>query len=127
VIGGLIALALFMALAVRYVVAAVRLWGHPERAPDAARSFSVRGAPGWVLTRGVVVVAANFVFMAIMVIAVAVGLAVTGTQKPAELWFGISAVAIGGMVLCWLLNILIGIFNRPRFLVLPYLRDKRRL
>jgi hypothetical protein len=127
VIGGVIALALIVALAVRYVVVAVRLWGHPERAPDAARSFSVRGAPGWVLTRGVVVVAANFVFMAIMVIASAVGLAVTRTQKPAEPWSGMSAAAIGGMMLCWMLIILIGIFNRPRFLVLPYLRDKRRL
>ncbi|MGQ5634424.1 MULTISPECIES: hypothetical protein [unclassified Streptomyces] len=126
-IGGLIALALIVALAVRYVVVAVRLWGHPERAPDAARSFSVRGAPGWVLTRGVVVVAANCVFMAIMVIALAVGLAVTRTQKPAEPWLGMSAAAIGGMILCWILIILIGIFNRPRFLVLPYLRDKRRL
>ncbi|MFG3202311.1 hypothetical protein [Streptomyces sp. NPDC048192] len=126
-IGGLIALALIVALAVRYVVVAVRLWGHPERAPDAARSFSVRGAPGWVLTRGVVVVAANFVFMAIMVIALAVGLAVTRTQKPAEPWLAMSAAAIGGMILCWILIILIGIFNRPRFLVLPYLRDKRRL
>jgi hypothetical protein len=38
-----------------------------------------------------------------------------------------SAAAIGGMILCWILIILIGIFNRPRFLVLPYLRDKRRL
>jgi hypothetical protein len=127
VIGGVIALALIVALAVRYVVVAVRLWGHPERAPDVARSFSVRGAPGWVLTRGVVVVAANFVFMAIMVIASAVGLAVTRTQKPAEPWSGMSAAAIGGMMLCWMLIILIGIFNRPRFLVLPYLRDKRRL
>ncbi|MFK4099663.1 hypothetical protein ACI2L1_06220 [Streptomyces sp. NPDC019531] len=126
-IGGSIALALFVALAVRYVVVAVRLWRHPERAPDAAQSFSVRGAPGWVLTRGVVVVAANFVFMAIMMIALVVGLAVTRTQKLAEPWLGMSAAAIGGMILCWLLIILIGIFNRPRFLVLPYLRDKRRL
>lgn len=45
------------------IVMAVRLWGHPERAHDVAESFSVRGAPGWVLTRGVVVVAANFVFL----------------------------------------------------------------
>ncbi|MFJ3336010.1 hypothetical protein [Streptomyces sp. NPDC086766] len=126
-IGGLIAPALLVALAVRYVVVAVRLWGHPERAADAARSFRVRGAPGWVLTRGVVVVAANFVFMAIMVIALVLGLAVTRTRKPAEPWSGISAVAIGGMTICWLLIILIGIFNRPRFLVVPYLRDKRRL
>ncbi|MGW2936924.1 hypothetical protein ACWDA7_34895 [Streptomyces sp. NPDC001156] len=116
-----------MALAVRFVVVAVRLWGHPERAPDAARSFSVRGAPGWILLRGVVVVAANFVFMAIMVIALAVGLAVTATRNSAEPWLWISAVAIGGMMLCWLLIILIGIFNRPRFLLVPYLRDKRRL
>ncbi|MEU6368065.1 hypothetical protein ABZ876_20540 [Streptomyces sp. NPDC046931] len=126
-IGGFIALALFVALAVRYVVVAVRLWGHPERAPDAAQSFSVRGAPGWALTRGVVVVAASFVLMAVMVIALVVGLAVTRTQKPAEPWLGISAVSIGGMLLCWLLILLIGIFNKPRFLVLPYLRDKRRL
>ncbi|MGR6971710.1 hypothetical protein ACU639_19350 [Streptomyces cynarae] len=126
-IGGLIALALFVALAVWYVVVAVRLWRHPERAPDVADLFSVRGAPGWVLTRGVVVVAANFVLMAIMVIAAAVGQTVTRTQKPAEPWLGISAVAMGGMMLCWLLIILIGIFNRPRFLVVPYLRDKRRL
>ncbi|MFE2102456.1 hypothetical protein [Streptomyces sp. NPDC059468] len=126
-IGGLIALALLVALALRYVVVAVRLWGHPERAPDAAQAFSVRGAPGWVLTRGVVVVAANFVLMAVMMIALVVGLAVTRTQKPAEPWLWISAVAIGGMMLCWLLIILIGIFNRPRFLVVPYLRDKRRL
>lgn len=124
-IGGLVALALFVALAVRYVVWAVRLWGHPERAPDAARSFSVRGAPGWVLARGVVVVAANFVFMAVMVIAPAVGQAVTRTQEPAEPWLVISAVAIGGMMLCWLLIIMIGIFNKPRFLVVPYLRDER--
>ncbi|MET7652110.1 hypothetical protein [Streptomyces sp. NPDC005486] len=126
-IGGLIALALVVTLAVRYVVVAVRLWGHPERAPDAADSFSVKEAPGWVLTRGVVVVAANFVLMAVMVIAAAVGQAVTRTQKPVEPWLGISAAAMGGMMLCWLLIILIGIFNRPRFLVVPYLRDKRRL
>ncbi|MFF3873208.1 hypothetical protein [Streptomyces sp. NPDC001978] len=115
------------ALAVRYVVAAVRLWEHPERAPDAARSFSVRGAPGWVIARGVVVVAAHFVLMAIAMIALSVGAAVTRTQKPAEPWWAISLVAGGGMILCWLLIILVGIFNRPRFLVVPYLRDKRRL
>ncbi|MFJ8195544.1 hypothetical protein [Streptomyces sp. NPDC096152] len=88
-----------MALAVRYVVLALRLWGHPEAAPDAAQSFSVRGAPGWVLTRGVVVVAANFVLMAVMMIALVVGLAITRTQKPAEHWLRISAVAVGGMML----------------------------
>ncbi|MEV0185303.1 hypothetical protein AB0I54_39435 [Streptomyces sp. NPDC050625] len=46
------------------------------------------------------VVAANFVFLAVMVIAVYVGLEVTLTQRPAEPWLGISAVAIGGMLLC---------------------------
>ncbi|WP_159039603.1 hypothetical protein [Streptomyces sp. TP-A0356] len=124
-IGGLIALAVLVALAVRYVVVAVRLWRHPERASEAARSFSVRGAPGWVITRGIVVVAAHFVLMAIAVIAL--GTAVTQTQKPAEPWWAISLVAGGGVILCWLLITLIGVFNRPRFLVVPYLRDKRRL
>ncbi|MET7652826.1 MULTISPECIES: hypothetical protein [unclassified Streptomyces] len=126
-VGGLIALALLVALAVHYVVVAVRLWGNPEHARDTAQSFGVRGAPGWVLTRGVVVVAANFVFIAVMVIAPAVGLAVTRSPEPAEPWLGISAAAMGGMVLCWVLIILVGIFNRPRFLVVPHLRDKRRL
>ncbi len=64
-------------------------------------------------------------FMAFMVIALAMGLPITGTQKPTEPWWGISAVAIGGMMLCLLLIILIGIFNRPRCLVVAYLRDKR--
>ncbi|MFF4799730.1 hypothetical protein ACFY1U_15125 [Streptomyces sp. NPDC001351] len=124
-IGGLFALSVLVALAVRFVVAAVRLWGHPERAPEAARSFSVRGAPGWVIARGIVVVAAHFVLMAIAVIAL--GTAVTQTRKPAGPWWAISLAAGSGVILCWLLIILIGIFNRPRFLVVPYLRDKRRL
>jgi len=78
-------------------------------------------------TRGVVSVAARFVFVVIMTIAPAVGLAVLRTRKPAEPWLGTAVAAIGGMVLCWLLIILSGNFNRPRLLVLPCLRDKRRL
>ncbi|MFI5673079.1 hypothetical protein [Streptomyces cellulosae] len=73
----------------------------------------------------ILVIAANIVFMAFMVIALAMGLPITGTQKPTEPWWGISAVAIGGMMLCLLLIILIGISDRPRFLVVAYLRDKR--
>ncbi|MFJ9901671.1 hypothetical protein ACIRVK_01990 [Streptomyces sp. NPDC101152] len=65
--------------------------------------------------------------MAVMVTAPVVGLAVTQTQKPADPWLVISAMAIGGQVICWLLIILIAIFNKPRFLVVPYLRDNRRL
>ena len=38
-----------------------------------------------------------------------------------------AVAAFGGTTLCRLLIILSGNFNRPRLLVLPYLRDKRRL
>ncbi|WP_317440825.1 hypothetical protein [Streptomyces collinus] len=53
--------------------------------------------------------------------------AVAQKQRPTEPWWAISLVAGGGVILCWMLIIMIGIFSRPRFLVLPYLRAKRRL
>jgi hypothetical protein len=124
VVGGFCALLLFVVLPVHFVRIAFRVWRDPERASDTALSFSVRGAPGWVLTRGVVVVAAHFILMAVALGTTLVGATMTRTREP---WVTIAVVGAAGVMLCWLLIVLIGIFNRPRFLVVPYLRDKRRL
>lgn len=126
-VGVMFALFLVVVLPVRYVWIAIRVWRDPTRAVDAASSFSVRGAPGWVLTRGVAVVATQFVFMGVFVATAPLAARVGRAQKHAEPWWAISLVAGAGVLLCWLLITLIGIFNRPRFLVVPYLRDRRRL
>ncbi|MEV1066905.1 hypothetical protein [Streptomyces sp. NPDC050263] len=126
---GVFILAGLLALAVRYVWLAVRVWREPERAPDAALSLSTRIGigGGWALTRGVVVLAAHWVFMAIAVIAATVGEGASGDGRPAEPWMVIALSGAAGVLSCWLLMVPIAIFNRPRFLVVPYLRDRRRL
>ncbi|MER6956682.1 hypothetical protein [Streptomyces sp. NPDC000618] len=122
-------LAGLIALAVRYVRLAVRVWREPERAPDTAQSLSIRIGigGGWVLTRGVVVLAAHWVFLAIAMIAATVGEGASGAGRPAEPWLVIALSGAAGVLLCWLLIVPIAMFNRPRFLVVPYLRDRRRL
>ncbi|MEU9013428.1 hypothetical protein AB0D12_27440 [Streptomyces sp. NPDC048479] len=81
-----------------------------------------RGA--WAVTRGVVAVASFFGCLALMVITAIVA------DSREELYGPLSAassVFLAMMLGCGLVLTCIAIFNRPRFLVPPYLRDKRRL
>jgi hypothetical protein len=61
---------------------------------------------------------------ALFLVAAAISSAAGTAVEP---WRTICVVGLAGAFLSWCLVIPIGIFNRPRFLVVPYLRDKRRL
>jgi hypothetical protein len=60
---------------------------------------------------------------ALFLVAAAISSAAGTAVEP---WRTICVVGLAGAFLSCLV-IPIGIFNRPRFLVVPYLRDKRRL
>ncbi|MEV6795628.1 hypothetical protein AB0M87_27380 [Streptomyces sp. NPDC051320] len=115
----------FVALAAYVVRSAVTVWRDPRRArteADGLKRLGKRGA--WAVTRGIVPVAAMFTCLALIVISFLGAETWSAVHGPLETS---GTVLFLLMLVCWLVLASIAVFNRPRFLVPPYLRDRRRL
>ncbi|MFB7224395.1 hypothetical protein [Streptomyces sp. NPDC056227] len=77
-----------------------------------------------MVIRGFVPVAAMFSCLAFMMIMEVAADALSPVRGPLATAGGVFLVV---MLACWLVIASIAVFNRPRFLVPPHLRDKRRL
>ncbi|MET7322469.1 hypothetical protein [Streptomyces sp. NPDC005549] len=116
---GLIILAAYM------VRNAVMVWRDPHRARAEADGWDKLGKRGaWAVTRGIVPVAAMFSCLALMAISLIGADAWATGRGPLET---AGTVFFLLMLACWLVIVSVAAFNRPRSLVPPYLRDKRRL
>ncbi|MEV5463117.1 hypothetical protein [Streptomyces sp. NPDC002788] len=115
----------FITLAGYMVRSAVMVWRDPHRARAEADGWDRLGKRGaWAVTRGIVPVAAMFTCLALMMIS-ALGAETWSTVRgPLETSGTVFFIL---MLACWVVIASIAVFNRPRFLVPPYLRDRRRL
>lgn len=115
----------FITLAGYMVRSAVMVWRDPHQARAEADGWDRLGKRGaWAVTRGIVPVAAMFTSLALMLIS-ALGAETWSTVRgPLE---ASGAVFLILMLACWPVIASIAVFNRPRFLIPPYLRDRRRL
>ncbi|GAP50764.1 hypothetical protein [Streptomyces azureus] len=115
----------FITLAGYMVRSAVMVWRDPHRARAQADGWNRLGRRGaWAVTRGIVPVAAMFTCLALMMIS-ALGADTWSTVRgPLETTGTVFFIL---MLACWVVIASIAVFNRPRFLVPPYLRDRRRL
>jgi hypothetical protein len=121
---GVLVCILLIGVAGNIVWSAVRVWGDPRQARTEARKWDRLGERGaWAVTRSIVAVAAMFVCIALMVTASAAADALVNLHGPLQ---EASSAFLVMMLACWLVIASIAIFNRPRFLVPPHLRDKRR-
>ncbi|MGW1092844.1 hypothetical protein ACWD4L_43240 [Streptomyces sp. NPDC002596] len=77
-----------------------------------------------MVIRGFVPVAAMFSCLAFMMITEVAADALSPVRGPLATAGGVFLVV---MLACWLVIASIAVFTRPRFLVPPHLRDKRRL
>ncbi len=75
------------------------------------------------MTRGIAVFAAGWVSLAGVALTPVIVLAVHPARQ-SDAWLALPGVLLGVLLVCWLLLLpLIVCFNRPRLLVVPYLRD----
>ncbi|GHG18712.1 hypothetical protein GCM10018777_36150 [Streptomyces albogriseolus] len=113
------------ALAAYMVRRAVVVWRDPREARNEADGWGKLGTHGaWAVTRGIVPLAGVFVCVALMTLS-SVGAEAWGAGRgPLET---AGAVFLAVMLVCWLVLLSIAVLNRPRFVVPPYLRRRRRL
>ncbi|WNZ08992.1 hypothetical protein [Streptomyces sp. 11x1] len=101
------------------------VWHDPHRARTEADGWDRLGKRGaWAVTRGIVPVAAMFTCVALMMLS-ALGADTWGAVRgPLETTGTVFFIL---MLVCWVVIASTAVFNRPRFLIPPYLRDRRRL
>jgi hypothetical protein len=126
--GGIVGLALVMAcfygMAAFHVWLALHTWRNPDRFGSTAGilSFRVGESVGRGLARGVAVVAGAFVCLPCFTLSAAVGMA---SPSPG-VWKWVAGAFLAGFVAAVPLLAVIVVFNRPRFLVVPYMRHLDR-
>jgi hypothetical protein len=124
VIGLTLVMTLFYGMVALFVWLAIRTWRRPDYFASTAEtlSFRVGRSVGSGLARGVVVVAGAFVCLGCFVLFGLVGMASAspGVWKWVAGAFGAACVAAVPLLAT------IVIFNRPRFLVVPYMRHLDR-
>ncbi|MBS2965117.1 hypothetical protein KGA66_18820 [Actinocrinis puniceicyclus] len=126
--GGIVGLALvitcFYGMVAVHVWIAVRTWRNPNRFGRTAEilSFRVGESVGRGLARGVAVVAGALVCGGCVILSGAVGMA---SPNP-EVWKWVAGAFLVAFVAAVPLLIVIVVFNRPRFLVVPYMRHLNR-
>ncbi|MFC7818602.1 MULTISPECIES: hypothetical protein [unclassified Streptomyces] len=115
----------FATLAGYMVRSAAMVWRDPRRARTEAAGWDKLGKRGaWAVTRGIVPVAGMFTCLAVMTISF-LGAESWGTVRGALETVGTVFFVV--MLICLVATASVAVFNRPGFLVPPYLRDRRRL
>lgn len=113
------------ALAGYMIRSAVLVWRDPCRARSEAAGWAKLGKRGaWAVTRGIVPVAAMFVCLAGMMVCFLGAESRGGVGGPLETAGGAFFLLV---LACWAAIVSIAVFNRPKFLVPSYLRDRRSL
>ena len=127
-VGGIVGLALvmtcFYGMVALHVWLAVRTWRDPDRLGRTAEilSFRLGESVGRGLARGVVVLAGALVCAGFFILSGAVGMALPNPG----VWKWVAGAFLVAFVATVPLLVVIVVFNRPRFLVVPYMRHLDR-
>lgn len=124
VVGGGLILIFLAGMAVFYAWVAVRTWRDPDRFARTASmmSFRVGAHVGRGLARGSAVVAAAFVCLALFCSCAAL----SNVGPKAGAWHVVTGGLLGAFMAAFPVLACIVMFNRPRFLVVPYMRHLDR-
>jgi hypothetical protein len=124
IVGSALILLFFAGMAVFYTWVAVRTWRDPDRFARTASMMSSRVGShvGRGLARGSIVVAAASICLALFCTCAAF----TNISPKARVWHEVSGGFLGAFIATFPVLTCIVMFNRPRFLVVPYMRHLDR-